>query len=123
MPRLSTPALSVGRVSWAVCTVKVRFTLLVPIAIGHVIANLVFDKESLAVATVLEDVHERIDRLEHLTLASLEARQVGGAGDLAYPNGSASDFRNCWGSSWGSPRSRSHPSHRRSRRTAHRRPA
>jgi hypothetical protein len=46
----------------------------VPIAIGHVIAHLVMDKESLAVATVLEDVHERIDRLEHLTLASLEAQ-------------------------------------------------
>jgi len=63
------PATTAGRVVGAVLIVAML--VLVPIAIGHVIANLVFDKESLAVATVLEDVHERIDRLEHLTMASL----------------------------------------------------
>ena len=66
------PSTTTGRAVGAVLIVSML--VLVPIAIGHVIANLVFDKESLAVATVLEDVHERIDRLEHLTLASLEAQ-------------------------------------------------
>jgi hypothetical protein len=66
------PSSTAGRAIGAVLIVAML--VLVPIAIGHVIANLVFDKESLAVATVLEDVHERIDRLEHLTLASLEAQ-------------------------------------------------
>ncbi len=66
------PASIAGRAVGAVLIVSML--VFVPIAIGHVIANLVFDKESLAVATVLEDVHERIDRLEHLTLASLEAQ-------------------------------------------------
>lgn len=66
------PSTTAGRAVGAVLIVSML--VLVPIAIGHVIANLVFDKESLAVATVLEDVHERIDRLEHLTLASLEAQ-------------------------------------------------
>ena len=66
------PASTTGRAVGAVLIVAML--VLVPIAIGHVIANLVMDKESLAVATVLEDVHERIDRLEHLTLASLEAQ-------------------------------------------------
>ncbi|MBD3947346.1 potassium channel family protein [Nocardioides ganghwensis] len=66
------PSSTTGRAVGAVLIVSML--VLVPIAIGHVIANLVFDKESLAVATVLEDVHERIDRLEHLTLASLEAQ-------------------------------------------------
>jgi hypothetical protein len=66
------PSSTAGRAVGAVLIVSML--VLVPIAIGHVIANLVFDKESLAVATVLEDVHERIDRLEHLTLASLEAQ-------------------------------------------------
>lgn len=66
------PASTTGRAVGAVLIVSML--VLVPITIGHVIANLVFDKESLAVATVLEDVHERIDRLEHLTLASLEAQ-------------------------------------------------
>ena len=66
------PATTAGRTIGAVLIVAML--VFVPIAIGHVIANLVFDKESLAVATVLEDVHERIDRLEHLTLASLEAQ-------------------------------------------------
>ena len=66
------PASTAGRAVGAVLIVAML--VLVPIAIGHVIANLVFDKESVAVATVLEDVHERIDRLEHLTLASLEAQ-------------------------------------------------
>lgn len=66
------PASTAGRAVGAVLIVSML--VFVPIAIGHVIANLVFDKESLAVATVLEDVHERIDRLEHLTLASLEAQ-------------------------------------------------
>jgi hypothetical protein len=65
------PSSTAGRAVGAVLIVSMM--VLIPIAIGHVIANLVFDKESLAVATVLEDVHERIDRLEHLTLASLEA--------------------------------------------------
>ena len=66
------PSSTAGRAIGAVLIVAML--VLVPIAIGHVIANLVFDKESLAVATVLEDVHERIDLLEHLTLASLEAQ-------------------------------------------------
>ncbi|MBD3924037.1 two pore domain potassium channel family protein [Nocardioides cavernae] len=66
------PSSSAGRAVGAILIVSML--VLVPIAIGHVIANLVFDKESLAVATVLEDVHARIDRLEHLTLASLEAQ-------------------------------------------------
>ena len=66
------PATTAGRAIGAVLIVSML--VFVPIAIGHVIANLVFDKESLAVATVLEDVHERIDRMEHLTLASLEAQ-------------------------------------------------
>jgi hypothetical protein len=66
------PATTEGRAVGAVLIVSML--VLVPIAIGHVIANLVFDKESLAVATVLEDVHERIDRLEHLTMASLAAQ-------------------------------------------------
>jgi hypothetical protein len=66
------PSTTAGRAVGAFLIVSML--VLVPIAIGHVIANLVFDKESLAVATVLEDVHERIDRLEHLTLASLEAQ-------------------------------------------------
>jgi hypothetical protein len=66
------PSSTTGRAVGAVLIVSML--VLVPIAIGHVIANLVFDKESLAVATLLEDVHERIDRLEHLTLASLEAQ-------------------------------------------------
>ena len=66
------PASTTGRAVGAVLIVSML--VLVPIAIGHVIANLVFDKESLAVATVLEDVHARIDRLEHLTLASFEAQ-------------------------------------------------
>ena len=66
------PSSTAGRAVGAILIVSML--VLVPIAIGHVIANLVFDKESLAVATVLEDVHERIDRLEHLTLASLEAQ-------------------------------------------------
>lgn len=66
------PSSTTGRAVGAILIVSML--VLVPIAIGHVIANLVFDKESLAVATVLEDVHERIDRLEHLTLASLEAQ-------------------------------------------------
>ena len=66
------PSTTAGRAIGAVLIVSML--VFVPIAIGHVIANLVFDKESLAVATVLEDVHERIDRLEHLTLASLEAQ-------------------------------------------------
>ena len=66
------PSSTAGRAVGAILIVSML--VLVPIAIGHVIANLVLDKESLAVATVLEDVHERIDRLEHLTLASLEAQ-------------------------------------------------
>lgn len=66
------PSSTAGRAVGAVLIVSML--VLVPIAIGHVIANLVFDKESLAVATVLEDVHARIDRLEHLTLASFEAQ-------------------------------------------------
>lgn len=66
------PATTAGRAVGAVLIVSML--VFVPIAIGHVIANLVLDKESLAVATVLEDVHERIDRMEHLTLASLEAQ-------------------------------------------------
>ena len=66
------PSSTAGRAVGAILIVSML--VFVPIAIGHVIANLVFDKESLAVATVLEDVHERIDRLEHLTLASLEAQ-------------------------------------------------
>ena len=66
------PSSTAGRAVGAILIVSML--VLVPIAIGHVIANLVFDKESLAVATVLEDVHERIDRLEHLTLASREAQ-------------------------------------------------
>jgi hypothetical protein len=66
------PASTAGRAVGAVLIVAML--VLVPIAIGHVIAHLVMDKESLAVATVLEDVHERIDRLEHLTLASLETQ-------------------------------------------------
>ena len=66
------PATTAGRAVGAVLIVAML--VFVPITIGHVIANLVLDKESLAVATVLEDVHERIDRLEHLTLASLEAQ-------------------------------------------------
>lgn len=66
------PSSTAGRGVGAVLIVAML--VLVPIAIGHVIANLVFDKESAAVAAVLEDVHERIDRLEHLTLASLEAQ-------------------------------------------------
>ncbi len=66
------PATTAGRAVGAVLIVTML--IFVPIAIGHVIATLVFDKESLAVATVLEDVHERIDRIEHLTLASLEAQ-------------------------------------------------
>jgi hypothetical protein len=66
------PSTTAGRAVGAVLIVSML--VFVPIAIGHVIANLVFDKESLAIATVLEDVHERIDRLEHLTLASLEAQ-------------------------------------------------
>lgn len=66
------PATTAGRTVGALLIVSML--VFVPIAIGHVIANLVFDKESLAVATVLEDVHERIDRLGHLTLASLEAQ-------------------------------------------------
>jgi hypothetical protein len=66
------PSSTAGRAVGAFLIVSML--VLVPIAIGHVIANLVFDKESLAVATVLEDVHARIDRLEHLTLASLEAQ-------------------------------------------------
>ncbi|MDZ5661442.1 potassium channel family protein [Nocardioides sp. S-58] len=66
------PATTAGRAVGAVLIVSML--VFVPIAIGHVIANLVHDKESLAVATVLEDVHERIDRLEHLTLASLESQ-------------------------------------------------
>ena len=66
------PATTAGRAVGAVLIVSML--VLVPIAIGHVIANLVFDKESLAIAAVLEDVHERMDRLEHLTLASLAAQ-------------------------------------------------
>ena len=66
------PESTAGRAVGAVLIVAML--VLVPIAIGHVIANLVFDKESLAVAHVLEDVHERIDRLEHLTMASLAAQ-------------------------------------------------
>lgn len=66
------PASTAGRGIGAVLIVSML--ILVPIAIGHVIANLVFDKESLAVATVLEDVHGRLDRLEYLTLASLRAQ-------------------------------------------------
>ena len=57
------PSSTAGRAVGAILIVSML--VLVPIAIGHVIANLVFDKES---------VHERIDRLEHLTLASLEAQ-------------------------------------------------
>ena len=66
------PSSIAGRAVGAVLIVSML--VLIPIAIGHVIASLVFDKESLAVATVLEDVHERIDRLEHLTMASLAAQ-------------------------------------------------
>lgn len=66
------PSSTAGRAVGAVLIVSML--VLIPIAIGHVIASLVFDKESLAVATVLEDLHERIDRLEYLTLASLEAQ-------------------------------------------------
>lgn len=66
------PASTAGRGLGAVLIVSML--LLIPIAIGHVIAHLVFDKETLAVATVLEDVHERMDRLEYLTLASLRAQ-------------------------------------------------
>lgn len=64
------PASTAGRGVGAVLIVSML--ILVPIAIGHVIATLVHDKEAHAVAAVLEDVHERLDRLEHLTLASLE---------------------------------------------------
>ena len=66
------PSSTAGRAVGAVLIVAML--VLIPIAIGHVIAHLVLDRESLAVATVLEDVHERIDRLEHLTLASLETQ-------------------------------------------------
>jgi voltage-gated potassium channel len=66
------PATTTGRAVGAILIISML--VLVPIAIGHVIANLVFDKESLSVAMVLEDVHERIDRLEHLTIASLAAQ-------------------------------------------------
>lgn len=66
------PASTAGRGLGAVLIISML--LLIPIAIGHVIAHLVFDKETLAVATVLENVHERMDRLEYLTLASLTAQ-------------------------------------------------
>lgn len=72
------PASTAGR---GIATVLiVTMLLLVPIAIGHVIAGLVLDRnqfthdEQVALATALESAHERIDRVEHLLIASLTAQ-------------------------------------------------
>lgn len=64
------PSTTAGRGIGAILIVSML--VLLPIAIGHVIAGLVHDKEQLAVAEVLEDIHARLDRLEHLHLRSLE---------------------------------------------------
>ena len=54
--------------------------VLLPIAIGHVIANLVLDRnqfthdEQVALAATLDSSHERIDRIEHLLMADLAQR-------------------------------------------------
>lgn len=66
------PSSTAGRAAGAILIVTML--VLLPIAIGHVIANLVFDKESVAIAGVLEDMHERIDRVEFLMMASLSAQ-------------------------------------------------
>lgn len=55
----------------------VAMLVLVPIAIGHVIANLVLDRnqfthdEQVALARAIESVHERIDVVQHLVVTSL----------------------------------------------------
>lgn len=58
----------------------VSMLVLLPIAIGHVIANLVLDRnqfthdEQVALAATLDSSHERIDRIEHLLVADLAQR-------------------------------------------------
>jgi hypothetical protein len=58
----------------------VSMLVLLPIAIGHVIANLVLDRnqfthdEQVALAATLDSSHERIDRIEHLLMAALAER-------------------------------------------------
>lgn len=55
----------------------VTMLLLVPIAIGHVIAGLVVDRdqfshdEQVALAETVESLHDRVETLEHLLRASL----------------------------------------------------
>jgi len=62
----------------------VSMLVLVPIAIGHVIANLVLDRnqfshtEQVALAEAIASVHDRVDKMEHLLLANLaEAHGAG----------------------------------------------
>lgn len=69
------PASTAGRGVASILIVSML--VLVPIAIGHVIANLVLDRnqfthdEQLALAATIEAVHDRVDRMEHLLAASL----------------------------------------------------
>lgn len=71
----SYPASTAGR---GVATfLIVMMLVLVPIAIGHVIANLVLDRnqfthdEQVALAQSIDSVHERVDRVEHLLIAGM----------------------------------------------------
>lgn len=69
------PATTAGRVVAVVLIVSAL--VLVPIAIGHVIAGFVVDRnafthdEQVALADTVGGLHERVELLEHLLLASL----------------------------------------------------
>ena len=72
------PATTAGRAVAVVLIISML--VLVPIAIGHVIANLVLDRdqfshdEQVALAATIESLHDRVHRLEHLLAADLEQR-------------------------------------------------
>lgn len=69
------PSSTVGRGIASVLIISML--VLLPIAIGHVIANLVLDRnqfthdEQVALAATMDSSHERIDRIEHLLMSAL----------------------------------------------------
>ncbi|MEV7430710.1 MULTISPECIES: potassium channel family protein [unclassified Nocardioides] len=71
----SYPASTAGRVVAVVLIVTML--VLVPIAIGHVIAGLVHDRnqfthlEQVALAETIESLHDRVELLQHLVVDSL----------------------------------------------------
>ena len=71
----SYPASTAGR--GVATALIITMLVLVPIAIGHVIANLVLDRnqfthdEQVALAHAIESIHERVDIVQHLVMTSM----------------------------------------------------